>query len=384
MGSGQGLGLEGGDLCLVSLDFGVLSLVGSVECLDISVEGVVGSLEGIEPLHEASSSTDPDDGEGTAASSSSIVSDESNAWTTKFSSYTLPPSGTPSIDLSESPSYSPEPTNQSSFRPSVLPTVSSSTQPSIASSTSPSFAPSNAPTASPTDCPEQLLKSARLGDDELLTIKYEVVTFPNGNDAGGLLCVSLEYSGEAGWMGLAFSEASRAPQFGRKEAIIGLSGMVSTVAVVKDRPAGLGQQLAPLTGGPAFFNPGKYVIPAGGIGKDAYSGPSLQLLTEVDKQTLMNATVVADAYAQDGFLTDQRVTRMSFAKYLREPDEIEIRPTEPTLLLYAVSAANESNPEWKYTYLNLSNDSSGGLSAVSRSGFRRKRLRQHRIGHQEI
>ena len=82
------------------------------------------------------------------------------------------------------------------------------------------------------------------------------------SDLGGLLCVFLEYKGAAGWLGFALSEASRDPAFGRKEAIIGLPGVMSSVAVATES-AHLGQQNAPVGGGPPFANPGKYEIPAG-------------------------------------------------------------------------------------------------------------------------
>jgi hypothetical protein len=53
-----------------------------------------------------------------------------------------------------------------------------------------------------------------LDEDNLLTLKCEVFVYQGAIGAslgGGLLCLSLEYSGYAGWIGLAFSEASRDP-----------------------------------------------------------------------------------------------------------------------------------------------------------------------------
>ena len=71
---------------------------------------------------------------------------------------------------------------------------------------------------------------------------------------------------------------------------------------------------------------------------------------------------------------------MSFAKYLREPDEIEIDPFESTLLLYAVSTLDddggdyyEGNPEWKYTYLTFLDVDADALTL----GLDRKRKREH-------
>lgn len=197
-------------------------------------------------------------------------------------------------------------------------------------------------------------------------------------DLGGLLCISLEYSGDAGWIGLAFSDATRDPQFGRKEAIIGIVGLQTTSAMSMDGSTSLGQQNVVLESGPNFVNPGKYKIPAGGIGNDAYYGPSLKLLSDIDEQTLIDGSVgIIDSYA--GIISDQSRmdTVLSFAKYLREPDEIEIDPYDSTLLMYAVAPLDgegnyDGNPKWKSTYLNFSEN-----SAEVKSGLDRKRKRQH-------
>jgi len=205
-------------------------------------------------------------------------------------------------------------------------------------------------------------------------MKYEIVLHDK-SDLGGLLCVSLEYAGAAGWIGIALSNATRDPRFGRKEAIIGIPGIGKSMAVrAQGSGARVGQQIFALDGGPAFANPGKYDIPAGGTREgrmeEGFSGPSLELLADINKQTLMGASVSAIGGYPDGFAS----TIVSFEKYLREPNEIEIDPYEPTLLLYAfapldVSGEYDGNPEWKYTYLNLLDSS----PAVSKAGPVRKR-----------
>lgn len=221
-------------------------------------------------------------------------------------------------------------------------------------------------------------------------MKYEVVIYPDGNDLGGLLCVSLEYTGgAAGWIGLAFSEASRDPVFGRKEAIIGIPGIATTVTVNIEGDEGdsstLGQHFVPMEGGPAFTNPGKYEISAGGLLGKGYNGPSLTMLREMEKQTLVNGSVsIEDPYSSTSggaVATEERRTRMSFAKYLREPGEIEIDPFDETLLLYAVATLYgdgeyyEGNPNWKVASLIFLEDSDNALQ----SGLDRKRTRQHNI-----
>ena len=241
----------------------------------------------------------------------------------------------------------------------------------------PSFSPSSQPTGIP-GCPNELLKSVALGDDNLLTLNYEIVEYQGefGElNGGGLLCAMLDYTGTAGWMGVAFSEAFRNPKFGRKEAIIGIPGMPLSVAVGKDDGVGLGQQLGgSVPGSPPFRNPAKYLIEAGGIGDDGYSGPSLSHLYSPEKQTLMNGstTLVTNP---DG----QIHTQMYFTKILREPDEIEIDPYAYTLFLYNVaswdgSGEYDGNPEWKDTTVNFLG-ASGTKS--SHSVVRRKRQRHH-------
>ena len=290
---------------------------------------------------------------------------------------------------SYSPSYFPSSVPSTSFPssyPSVSPTVSPSESPSISPTASPSistqptvspsFSPSSQPTGIP-GCPNELLKSVALGDDNLLNLNYEIVEYQGefGElNGGGLLCAMLDYTGTAGWMGVAFSEAFRNPKFGRKEAIIGIPGMPLSVAVGKDDGVGLGQQLGgSVPGSPPFRNPAKYLIEAGGIGDDGYSGPSLSHLYSPEKQTLMNGstTLVTNP---DG----QIHTQMYFTKILREPDEIEIDPYAYTLFLYNVaswdgSGEYDGNPEWKDTTVNFL----GASGTKSSSVVRRKRQRHH-------
>ena len=64
-----------------------------------------------------------------------------------------------------------------------------------------------------------------------------------------------------------------------------------------------------------FFNPGKYELQAGGIGKDWYSSPSLNQMSGVNDQTLVNATVCT-VLGPDG----RRHTRLPFIIYLKGPD----------------------------------------------------------------
>ena len=278
------------------------------------------------------------------------------------------PSSMPSEALTESPS---------NF-PSNFPTVAPSTSelPTMA----PSYMPSTSPTTVP-GCPNELTKSISLGDDNLLTLNYEIVEYQGQlgvQNGGGLLCAQLDYIGAAGWIGLALSEASRNPQFGRKEAIIGIPGMVSFDAVGDDGSVSLGQQLGGgIEGGPPFANPAKYDIRAGGIGDDAYNGPALSGLREIDKQTLVNGSTI--------FVIDQGGevhTQMYFTKFLREPGEIDIDPYGYTLLLFAVaswdatSGEYDANPEWQDTTVNfLSSFGKSVLGSVTR-----KRKRKHSIG----
>jgi len=266
----------------------------------------------------------------------------------------------------------------SSVFPSSEPSTHPTSMPSL--STLPTGLLSDFPSSSPTSlpgCPDKLRNYWVSMEDDLITMKYEVVVYQGdlaSNRGGGLLCVSLEYAGSAGWIGLALSEASRDPQFGVKEAIIGMPGLPNTVAVAKGT-ATLGQQsMGGLSDGPKFVNPAKYVIPAGGIGKNGFSGPSLTLLASADKQTLVNGSVSVafdDDQLGGGVISDQGqgvITRLSFGKYLREPNEIEIDPFGVTLLLYAVAAVDsngeyDGNPEWRSTTLTL--DSENTISDVN-------------------
>lgn len=183
-------------------------------------------------------------------------------------------------------------------------------------------------------------------------MKYDIVEYNDADVRGGLFCVSLEYAGPAAWMGLAFSEASRDPQFGKKDAVIGFPGVSTTVAMATSGPR-LGQQIAPLDGGPVWANPGKYTIPAGGT--YGYYGPALNLLSS--KQTLKTGSMLLqDMYDPDdyNYVPGNSITRLSFTKYLREENEIEIKPYESTLLLWAVATTDgDGNPEWKYAKLTL-------------------------------
>ncbi|KAL7551525.1 hypothetical protein ACHAWF_014711 [Thalassiosira exigua] len=280
----------------------------------------------------------------------------SSAWHSSSPSLSVQPSAWPSADsFVVSLSLEMTPTSL----PSSAPSESTSSLPSLSvpPTPSPSQLPSFSPTSSP-GCPSELLKSVALGDSGALTMKYEVVLYEGDMEEqfGGLLCVSLEYEAAAGWIGLAFSEATRDPDFGRKEAVIGLPGLKASSAVANtDGRASLGQQYISMEGGPAFVNPGKYEIPAGGM-KDGFSGPSMTLLSDIDKQTLINGSV----FTVNSYLAnpDKGYTRMTFSKYLREPDEIEIDPFGETILFYAVSpivdfGEYDGKAEWMYTQLKL-------------------------------
>jgi len=236
-------------------------------------------------------------------------------------------------------------------------------------------------------CPKQLLKSVTLDTDALLTMKYDVIS--HHDDAikvgGELLCISLEYAGAVGWMGLAFSSSNDAtscdPKFARKEAIIGIPGVMTSVAIAAEDGSAnlhLGQQHVAVDVGPHFVNPAKYIIPPGGIGW-GYSGPSLNLLFELEKQTLINGsitTLISNPYHADD---DVMYTRMSFAKYFQEPGEVEINYNGTTSLMYAVAPLlgdgeyYEGNPQWKCTSLNFSDESLIGV----KSEHSRKRNRHH-------
>ena len=221
-------------------------------------------------------------------------------------------------------------------------------------------------------------------------MNYEVVFYPGdtgtGEGLGGLLCISLEYADEAGWIGLAFTKASKNPKFVKKEAVIGIFGVAGVAAVAVDGSPSLGQQNAALEGGPGFVNPGRYDIPAKGL-EDGYHGPSLKLLSKINKQTIMNATVSVAPYYSDVYdyfptddtiISDVRHTHLSFVRYLRDPTGIEINPYKETIFQYAVAPLDgigeyNGNPEWKHTYLTLLDDSSD----ILKSGLVKKRQRQH-------
>ncbi len=258
----------------------------------------------------------------------------------------------PSVTPSTMPSTSSFPTSYPSI--DITSTSSQSFEPSLQSSDIPPSSPTSVPV-----CPDQLLNSVSLDEENLLTFKYEVVlsSFYLG---GGLLCASLDYAGVAGWIGVAFSMASRDPQFGLKEAIIGIPGIPTTTAVARYGTASLGQQgNVVLDDIPTYINPAKYLIPAGGIDKEGFLGPSLKLLRNVEMQTLVNASVsiFVDPFSDDSISTLHR-TRLNFIKYLQEPNEVRIDPYGSNLLLFAVAAVNgdgeyDGNPGWNSTNLIL-------------------------------
>ena len=178
----------------------------------------------------------------------------------------VPISPAPSaLDQSRLPTYAPS-TSFPTYNPSTVePTISH--DPSSVPSPLPSvsFAPSSTPTGIP-KCPDELMKIADLGDDSLITMRYEIVTLPLSDPYGGLFCVSIEYEGNAGWLGFAFSGASRDPAFGRKEAIIGIPGVTTLVAAASGEDVSVGQQVGTaVLDGPQLVNPGKYEIPAGKV-----------------------------------------------------------------------------------------------------------------------
>jgi len=301
------------------------------------------------------------------------------------SNFTIENKGVPSSSeptQTRSPSFDPTP---SPLMPTSVPSQSPTTPfptstPSYAPSTS--HSPSSSPTGLP-GCPDKLLKSVELGSSAL-TMYYEIVNHNDAlSDKGGLFCVSLEYKGAAGWLGVALSEASRDPSFGRKEAIIGILGIKNAIAVAKENAA-LGQQNSPMDGAPYYVNPGKYEIPAGGY--DGYSGPSLSVMRPYDYQTLTDAWTNTTT---DG--DGSEITQLAFTKYLKEPGEINLNPFKSTLFLYAVAPLNgrneyDSNPQWEYTYLQLMDDTAVSRSFLSEpntaldttSNYPRKRLRQPR------
>jgi nitrate reductase NapE component len=285
----------------------------------------------------------------------------------------LPSSLTPTMLPSLTPTTSSPILAPSSLEPT------SSHSPSSGPSMSPSLsaAPSSSPTGIP-KCPEELIKTADLGPDSLITMRYEIIPLPLADPYGGLFCVSIEYEGNAGWIGFAVSGASRDPAFGRKEAIIGIPG-VSTLVAVADpsKDVAVGQQVGTgIIDGPALINPGKYEIPAGG-GVDGYTGPSIDTLLDMDRQTLLNSSIAI--VGPDDNPLQKALTTMTFTKYLIEPEEIEIDPFASTLFLYAVATIDEDgeyndNPEWVANYVTLLQ---AGGTAVERDGVKRKRLRHH-------
>ena len=220
--------------------------------------------------------------------------------------------------------------------------------------------PSLVPTGTP-GCPETLTRSVMLDESNGLELRFDVVEYTGekNKEHGGLFCAQLLYTGEAAWLGLALSEARRNPQFGRKEAIIGIPNLDSVAAVADGSgAAAVGHQMAgAFDGGPAFMNPGKYVIPAGGV--DGYNGPALQQLLPPERQTLMDARCT---YVDTNIQGVPSYTVLEFTKYLSEPrtfGEIEIDPYELTLILYAVAPLDDGggefdgNPDWEVSYMRL-------------------------------
>lgn len=280
----------------------------------------------------------------------------------------------------QAPSSSSEPSGAPSIGPSLVPTATGRP------STVPSWMPSASPTGLP-GCPDELTGSRILDDDGLVTLRYAVVTYKGnmGGGVGGLLCVSLEYEGIASWIGLAFSEAKRDPQFGRKEAVIGIPGLETSTAMTRPGDdtlhSGLGQTNDPLPPDkqPVFRNPGKHVLPAGGV--DGYSGPSLFTMSPADRQSLQNAAVDVQDMSSTGIVTSEGLwrTTLSFGKYLREPGEIQIDPAADTLVLYAVSPADggpgpaDGNPDWESTPIRF--DPSQGSGGSTTKSHLRKRIR---------
>lgn len=247
------------------------------------------------------------------------------------------------------------PTTAPSAFPSASPTAS--TAPTVSSSATPSLAPTGTP-----GCPDTLTRSVMLDEGNGLELRFEVVEYTGekNRERGGLFCAQLLYTGEAAWLGLALSEATRNPQFGRKEAIIGMPN-VDSVAAVSDGKGGaaaVGHQVAGAPDdGPAFVNPGKYDIPAGGV--DGYSGPALGQLVPPERQTLVDARCT---YVDTNIQGMPRYTVLEFTKYLAEPrtfGEIEIDPYDLTLILYAVAPLDDGgggfdgNPDWEVSYTRL-------------------------------
>eukprot|EP00804_Cyclotella_cryptica_P008835 CCRYP_013066-RA/>CCRYP_013066-RA protein AED:0.01 eAED:0.01 QI:456/1/1/1/0/0/2/438/883 len=287
----------------------------------------------------------------------------------------LQPTSSPPPTISHNPSVQPSYMPSTSF-PTFSPSTSAPTlsrMPSLVPSTAPStsMSPSSSPTGIP-KCPDKLLKIADLGEDSLITMRYEIIPLPLSDPYGGLFCVSIEHKGNAGWIGFAVSEASRDPAFGRKEAIIGIPGVMSMVAAAPPgADVAVGQQVGTsVLDGPTLFNPGKYEIPAGGV--DGYAGPSIDTMLPPNRQTLGNATVAI--IGPDDNPLQKPTTTMTFTKFLREPNEIEIDPFKSTLFVYAVATIDEDgeyndNPEWLANYITL-------LESEATTA-EKKRLRHH-------
>ena len=345
----------------IGLGLGYLLLPSLVKDDDVATSSTYDSTDG------GSSSIDwKENGDG------SLITEDLSASTLPQTSER--PSSSPSFQLSSDiPSNSNIPTDQSSWQPSASSPPSS--LPTNPPTVQPSFMPSSTPTMGQ-ECPDELTKYITLDEDGLFTLKYHVVIFPDGSeviglgglsyDPGGILCVSLEYTGSesVGWLGLAFSEAARDPEFGYKEAIIGIPGIQSTMAVGTDKDnIGLGQQIGGAINGFQFGNPARYDIPAG----SEFSGPILANLADMDKQTLMN-----------GLVSIESGTSLEFQKYLNEPGQVAINPYESTILLYAVSTLNDNDEydnsfEWQFVDVIFENDNSTAIDDVAR-----KRARHHR------
>lgn len=369
--------------CTLGIWFGMKLLLDDSESALETMKGYLNDfMAGKEPLTMSQTLSDGNStGTGTIEDENE---DELNSGSV-HSNFTMENKGVPSSSEpteTRSPSFDPIP---SPLRPTSVPSQSPTTPfptstPSYAPSTS--HSPSSSPTGLP-GCPDKLLKSVELGSSAL-TMYYEIVNHNDAlSDKGGLFCVSLEYKGAAGWLGVALSEASRDPAFGRKEAIIGIPGIKNAIAVAKEN-AELGQQSSPMDGAPYYVNPGKYEIPAGGY--DGYSGPSLSAMRPYDYQTLTDAWTNTTTNG-DG----SEITQLAFTKYLKEPGEINLNPFKSTLFLYAVAQLNgrneyDSNPQWEYTYLQLIDDTAVSRSFFSQpnsaldtnSDYPRKRLRQPR------
>jgi hypothetical protein len=115
-----------------------------------------------------------------------------------------------------------------------------------------------------------------------------------------------------------------------------------------------------------------------GGGVDGYTGPGIETMLPLERQTLLNSSVAIIGPDDDPL--QKHTTTMTFTKYLIEPDEIEIDPYEKTLFLYAVATISEDeefsdNPEWIANYVTLLESDA---TAVLRTGVDRKRLRVHK------